>query len=247
MTHTSNRLASPRFALLAAMPAILLTGSFLALACPDGRLWSMPAASGCGDFRSLKTSPLRLVCQVDNGHEGFSQRIDSPPASPPGQLTPREPAPGKPPAKEATPEAAPQDSAAPPATQAPAQRDEVFKKLVTNVKLVGNFTIDGGDLGNLQREEYVISGAMKLGHGDLWALTSRIKYGDVDLTVPVPVQVKWAGDTPVITVESVKIPGLGTFSARVLLDKARYAGTWSHDEKGGNLFGVIERVSAEGE
>ena len=81
--------------------------------------------------------------------------------------------------------------------------------------------------------------------GDSWALTSRIKYGDVDLTVPVPVQVKWAGKTPVITVDSVKIPGLGTFSARVLLDRARYAGTWSHDEKGGHLFGVIERDGAE--
>ena len=61
----------------------------------------------------------------------------------------------------------------------------------------------------------------------------------MDLTVPVPVQVKWAGKTPVITVDKVSIPGLGTFSARVLLDNDRYAGTWSHDEKGGHLFGEI--------
>jgi len=131
--------------------------------------------------------------------------------------------------------------------QTPAQRDEEFKKLVTNVRLVGNFTLDGQELGKFQREEYLITGAMKLGNGDLWALTSRIKYGDVDVTVPVPVQVKWAGNTPVITVEAVKIPGLGTFSARVLLDGARYAGTWSHDEKGGHLFGAIERDGAEHE
>jgi hypothetical protein len=112
---------------------------------------------------------------------------------------------------------------------------------------VGNFTLDGQEPGKLQREEYAITGAMKLGNGDYWALTSRIKYGDVDLTVPVPVQVKWAGNTPVITVDSVKIPGLGTFSARVLLDGTRYAGTWSHDEKGGHLFGVIERDGVEHE
>ena len=122
----------------------------------------------------------------------------------------------------------------------PAELDAEFKQLVTNVKLVGNFTIDGQRPGDLQREEYVITGAMKLGAGDLWALTSRIKYGDVDLTVPVPVRVKWAGRTPVITVDAVTIPGLGTFSARVLLDKTRYAGTWSHDDKGGHLFGSIE-------
>jgi len=130
---------------------------------------------------------------------------------------------------------------------AQAQRDDEFKKLVTNARLVGNFTLDGQEPGTLQREEYVITGAMKLGNGDFWVLTSRIKYGDVDLTVPVPVQVKWAGNTPVITVDSAKIPGLGTFSARVLLDGARYAGTWSHDETGGHLFGVIERGEAEAE
>jgi hypothetical protein len=56
------------------------------------------------------------------------------------------------------------------------------------------------------------------GQGDFWLLTSQITYGDVDLTVPVPVQVKWAGNTPVITDEKIWIPGLGTFSARVLLD-----------------------------
>ena len=123
----------------------------------------------------------------------------------------------------------------------PAQRDEAFKKLVTNVKLSGHFTLDGAKEVMLEREEYAITGAMKLGNGDYWALTSRIRYGDVDLTVPVPVQVKWAGNTPVLSVDSVKIPGLGTFSARVLLDGARYAGTWSHDEKGGHLFGAIER------
>ena len=127
-----------------------------------------------------------------------------------------------------------------------AQRDENFKKLVTNVRLVGNFTLDGAKETKLEREEYAITGAMKLGNGEYWALTSRIKYGDVDLTVPVPVQVKWAGNAPVITVDSVKIPGLGTFSARVLLDKTRYAGTWSHDEKGGHLFGLIERDGTDG-
>jgi hypothetical protein len=172
------------------------------------------------------------------------------PESPLGSGT----APGQaqPPTKPTSPQAATQIPVAPPGKPQPApdqtaQRDDEFKKLVTNVRLVGHFTLDGQEPGTLQREEYVITGAMKLGNGDFWVLTSRIKYGDVDLTVPVPVQVKWAGNTPVITVDSAKIPGLGTFSARVLLDGARYAGTWSHDETGGHLFGVIERGEAEAE
>jgi hypothetical protein len=161
---------------------------------------------------------------------------------------PKAQAPAKPTSKPANPEVAvesPQEEATGQPTQVAAERDQEFKKLVTNVRLVGNFTMDGADEVKLQREEYVITGAMKLGDGDYWLLTSQIKYGDVDLTVPVPVQVKWAGNTPVITVEKVGIPGLGTFSARVLLDGARYAGTWSHDEKGGHLFGVIKRAQED--
>lgn len=119
------------------------------------------------------------------------------------------------------------------------RRDEQFRKLVTNVKLSGHFTMDAAEDQKLQKDEYVITAATKVGNGDLWALTARIKYGDVDLNVPVPVQVKWAGDTPVITVDKVGIPGLGTFSARVVIDEGRYAGTWSHDEVGGHLFGTI--------
>lgn len=92
----------------------------------------------------------------------------------------------------------------------------------------------------LHEEEYAISAAMPLG-GDLWLITARIRYGDKDLTVPVPVAVKWAGETPVITLDSIAIPGLGTFSSRVVLDGDRYAGTWQHDAVGGHMFGRIER------
>jgi hypothetical protein len=121
----------------------------------------------------------------------------------------------------------------------PAQRDEDFKKRFANVRMSGHFTLDGQENAKLQKEEYVITGATKLGNGDLWAITARIKFNDVDVAVPVPVQVKWAGDTPVIVLDKVSIPGLGTFSARVLLDEDRYAGTWTHDEKGGHMFGTI--------
>ena len=125
-------------------------------------------------------------------------------------------------------------------------RDERFKKLVTNMKLSGYFSVDGQAPGEFAKDEYVITSATKLaGTEDLWALTSRIKYGDVDLTVPVPVLVKWAGETPVITVEDFTIPGLGTFGARVVIDRDRYAGTWSHDETGGHLFGALEPVEGE--
>ncbi len=115
-----------------------------------------------------------------------------------------------------------------------------FKKLLTGAKLRGQFTVDGQPLSNLQEEAYDIEKVDKLPDGDLWALTTKIKYAEHDLTIPIAVEVKWAGSTPVITLDDLTIPGLGTFSARVLLHKDKYAGTWQHDQAGGHLFGRIE-------
>lgn len=145
-----------------------------------------------------------------------------------------------------------------------ARRQQHFRDLVTDVTLVGRFTIDrppvpsappapdgeapprekatAGDAADLvlREEEYVITGAVPLG-GDLWALTAQIRYGETDVTIPVPIAVKWAGDTPVLTLDRITLPGLGTFSSRVVLDGDRYAGTWQHDDVGGHMFGRIER------
>ncbi len=135
-----------------------------------------------------------------------------------------------------------------PATQQPATQqsaaDELhakFQKLLTGAKLRGQFTVDGQSLDKLQQESYEISKVEKLADSDdLWALTTRIQYGDHDLVVPIAVEVKWAGSTPVITLDELTIPGLGTFSARVLFHKDKYAGTWQHGTHGGHLFGQIE-------
>jgi hypothetical protein len=95
-------------------------------------------------------------------------------------------------------------------------------------------------MNDLKEEAYTIEKVEKLSDGDMWIITSRIKYGDKDLTVPVPLEVKWAGKTPVLTMDNMTIPGLGTFSTRVVLHGDKYAGTWQHDAVGGHMFGKIE-------
>ena len=125
-----------------------------------------------------------------------------------------------------------------------AARFAAFTKAMTNVKLVGRFTIAGDDDKDPIRDEYTISSVAKVGEADLWIVSTRIRYGSVDLTVPVPVEVKWAGKTPVITLDNVTIPGLGTFSSRVVIDGSLYAGTWQHDAVGGHMFGKIVPVEA---
>lgn len=120
-----------------------------------------------------------------------------------------------------------------------------FEETLSGVKLVGRFTILGKDDGPLPKEEYTINSVTKLPDGDYWLFKARIKYGANDVTVPLPLEVKWAGDTPIITLTDFTIPGMGTFSSRVVIDNKKYAGTWSHGKAGGHLFGVIEKASSD--
>lgn len=115
-----------------------------------------------------------------------------------------------------------------------------FQRLLTGAKLIGQFTVDGKPLDKLSAEEYEITKVEKAPEGDVWVLSARIKYGNKDVTIPVPLEVKWAGSTPVLTLDNLPLPGLGTFSARVVLHRDKYAGTWQHDDKGGHMFGRIE-------
>ena len=74
-----------------------------------------------------------------------------------------------------------------------------------------------------------------------WAALRLPVYRDIDVTLPVPVVIRWAGTTPVITLEKVTLPGMGTFSSRVLVHNNRYTGTWQHDDVGGHLFGTLSK------
>lgn len=116
-----------------------------------------------------------------------------------------------------------------------------FKETLTGCVFNGRWClVKNGSLTEERSEKYSIEGATKSG-GDVWLIYARIQYGDRDIKVPVPVQVKWAGDTAVITLDDVSIPGLGTYSARVLVYEKTYAGSWSAGDHGGMLYGVIER------
>lgn len=120
-----------------------------------------------------------------------------------------------------------------------ARLEAEFERTMTGATLVGRFTSKGRD--KLAEDRYTISSAKKIA-GDLWSIQTRIQYGDHDVTVPVPVKVLWAGDTPVITLTDLTIPGVGTFTSRVLIYRNEYAGTWSSSKgHGGQMFGRIER------
>ena len=82
-------------------------------------------------------------------------------------------------------------------------KDALYKKFeqsMSGVKLVGQFTVLGQKTDKLTKEEYSILSAEKV--GELWLLKTRIKYGNTDKTVPLPIPVKWAGTTPVISLDN---------------------------------------------
>ena len=130
-------------------------------------------------------------------------------------------------------------------SKTPVELIKKFQEGLTNTKFVGQFTITGMEDKPARKEEYTITKVKKLEKGDWWEITARIKYGDHDLTVPMRMEVKWADKTPVITVDRMFIPGLGTFDSRVLLRKDKYAGTWAHDDVGGHLFGKIVKIDSD--
>jgi hypothetical protein len=120
--------------------------------------------------------------------------------------------------------------------------EEAFSKLLSGATLEGSFTSTGkgSDATKLSREKYTLGEVKKL-DGNYWLIPARIEYGDKDITVPMMLPVRWAGDTPVIVVDEVGLPGFGTVSARVMFFADHYAGYWKHGKSGGHLFGTISR------
>lgn len=116
-----------------------------------------------------------------------------------------------------------------------AELEKKFSETLTGATFDGYYT-EGDE--KPREAKYVIEKVTKT-VGDTWLFTARIEYNGHDVSLPIPLQVLWAGDTPVITLDSVPLPGMGAFSSRVLVHDKQFAGTWSGGDHGGLLFGKI--------
>lgn len=117
--------------------------------------------------------------------------------------------------------------------------DRRFTAMMNGVTLAGGSTMNGRTLTG--EDKYVIDSVSKV-TGETWLIHSR--FGSHNLPIPVPVTIKWAGDTPVITLTDLAIPGVGTYTARVVLYGDQYAGTWSGKNVSGQIYGKIVRNTA---
>jgi hypothetical protein len=119
--------------------------------------------------------------------------------------------------------------------------EKEFSEKLTGSVLVGAFTVDGNADKPPRAERYEIKSVTKL-KDDVWIFTARAKWGGADVTLPFPVRVLWAGDTPMISITDLSFPGLkGKFSTRLIFHGDRYAGTWQHNAVGGHMYGKIEK------
>jgi hypothetical protein len=115
-----------------------------------------------------------------------------------------------------------------------------FAEQMTGVSLVGYFTVAGREDRPSRPDRYDISSVEKIGN-DLWRFNARMRYEKFDTTLPVSVPMRWIGDTPVIMMTDMSLPGMGTFTVRLFFYGDRYSGTWQHGAVGGHMFGRIEK------
>jgi hypothetical protein len=120
-----------------------------------------------------------------------------------------------------------------------------LQETLDGARLVGQFTVVGADgvSRQPQTDQYAVSRLERDAEGR-WVFNVSMSYGTQQHTMPVPVAIEWASDTPVITMTEQTIEGLGTFTARVLLYDGLYAGTWKHGQFGGHMWGRIEPAGA---
>jgi hypothetical protein len=123
-----------------------------------------------------------------------------------------------------------------------AERNRKFTQDMDRITLAGHSTRLNRE-GLFGPERYYIDGVTHMS-GNMWLFRTRLEFGGKPVPVPIPLMVQWAGDTPVITLTDLTIPGMGTYTARVVLYRDQYAGTWSAAKGGGQLFGRIERQPA---
>lgn len=137
-------------------------------------------------------------------------------------------------------------------TSAPAELDmtdaeRAFQSLLDGAEMIGSYTMELPDAPKADTpaqaaDRYVIHGIRKIGP-QLWQIDAGMRYNGRDIRLPIPVPVHFADDTPVICVTRLGLPGMGTYSARVMFFADRYVGVWRADATGigGTMTGRVIR------
>jgi len=115
-----------------------------------------------------------------------------------------------------------------------------FSAMLKNSYLRGTWVpVKGDDTESEKGDSYQVVRATKI-KGDSWEIVSRTNYQGKEIEFPIPVIIKWAGDTAVMILDEIPTAGGKKYSARVMFHKDRYAGSWwGKNQPGGLLSGII--------
>ena len=122
-----------------------------------------------------------------------------------------------------------------------------FIAMLKNATLKGTWApVQQAQLGPAKQDEGYRIARVEKKEGDKWVLVSLINYQGKEIEYPMPVVVKFAGDTAVLILDNVRAgKDKANWSARVLFHENVYTGRWwetANREHGGTIAGTITQA-----
>lgn len=119
-----------------------------------------------------------------------------------------------------------------------------FIAMLKNATLKGTWApVQQAQMGASQKDEGYRIAKVEKKDGDKWTLVYLVTYQGREIEYPMPVTVKFAGDTAVLILDNVRAgQGKANWSARVMFHENVYTGRWwetGNKEHGGTIEGVI--------
>ena len=119
-----------------------------------------------------------------------------------------------------------------------------FVAMLKNATLKGTWApVQQAQLGGSRKDDGYRIARVEKKDGDKWSLVYLITYQGKEMEFPMPVTVKFAGDTAVLILDNVRAGrDKANWSARVMFHENVYTGRWwetGNKEHGGTIEGLV--------
>jgi len=119
-----------------------------------------------------------------------------------------------------------------------------FVAMLKNATLKGTWApVQQTQLGTSRKDDGYRVARVEKKDGDKWTLVYLVAYQGKEIEYPMPVTVKFAGDTAVLILDNVRAGrDKANWSARVMFHENVYTGRWwetGNKEHGGTIEGIV--------
>ena len=131
--------------------------------------------------------------------------------------------------------------------QGSSEAEANFIAMLKNATLKGTWApVQQAQLGASRKDEGYRIARVEKKEGDKWTLVYLVSYQGKDIEYPMPVTVKFAGDTAVLILDNVRAGrDKANWSARVMFHENVYTGRWwetGNKEHGGTIEGIVTQA-----